>query len=172
MCIRDSSSAVGAGAFVSEIFGDEADELRRRGGDGGEFGATTGRPRPVSYTHLGNLWRNRSTGIPRIWNWIPVLLTVSGTDLQFTDVRMTIHGQIHIWTMSRWWSVSYTHLDVYKRQVFMMEELFEKGCRSPFLYLEAWNYISSDTTPVSYTHLDVYKRQDRRSSGRRTPWLS
>ena len=32
------SSAVGAGAFVSEIFGDEADELRRRGGDGGEFG--------------------------------------------------------------------------------------------------------------------------------------
>ena len=34
------SSAVGAGAFVSEIFGDEADELRRRGGDGGEFGAT------------------------------------------------------------------------------------------------------------------------------------
>ena len=28
------SSAVGAGAFVSEIFGDEADELRRRGGDG------------------------------------------------------------------------------------------------------------------------------------------
>lgn len=37
------SSAVGAGAFVSEIFGEEADELRRRGGDGGEFGATTGR---------------------------------------------------------------------------------------------------------------------------------
>ena len=35
------SSAVGAGAFVSEIFGEEADELRRRGGDGGEFGATT-----------------------------------------------------------------------------------------------------------------------------------
>jgi len=39
------SSAVGAGAFVSEIFGDEADELRKRGGDGGEFGVTTGRPR-------------------------------------------------------------------------------------------------------------------------------
>ena len=38
------SSSVGAGAFVSEIFGDEADELRHRGGDGGEFGATTGRP--------------------------------------------------------------------------------------------------------------------------------
>ena len=37
------SSAVGAGEFVSEIFGEEADELRRRGGDGGEFGATTGR---------------------------------------------------------------------------------------------------------------------------------
>ncbi len=43
------SSAVGAGAFVSEIFGEEADELRRRGGDGGEFGATTGRPRRVGW---------------------------------------------------------------------------------------------------------------------------
>ena len=43
------SSAVGAGAFVSEIFGEEADELRRRGGDGGEFGATTGRPRRMGW---------------------------------------------------------------------------------------------------------------------------
>ena len=43
------SSAVGAGEFVSEIFGDEADELRRRGGDGGEFGATTGRPRRMGW---------------------------------------------------------------------------------------------------------------------------
>ena len=43
------SSAVGGGAFVSEIFGDEADELRRRGGDGGEFGATTGRPRRMGW---------------------------------------------------------------------------------------------------------------------------
>ena len=41
--------AVGAGAFVSEIFGEEADELRRRGGDGGEFGATTGRPRRMGW---------------------------------------------------------------------------------------------------------------------------
>ncbi|MCI6859069.1 MAG: adenylosuccinate synthase [Eubacterium sp.] len=43
------SSAVGAGAFVSEIFGDEAEELRVRGGDGGEFGATTGRPRRMGW---------------------------------------------------------------------------------------------------------------------------
>lgn len=43
------SSAVGAGPFVSELFGDEADELRVRGGDKGEFGATTGRPRRVGY---------------------------------------------------------------------------------------------------------------------------
>ena len=43
------SSAVGAGAFVSEIFGDEAEELRRRGGDGGEYGATTGRPRRMGW---------------------------------------------------------------------------------------------------------------------------
>ncbi len=43
------SSAVGAGAFVSELFGEEAEELRRRGGDGGEYGATTGRPRRVGW---------------------------------------------------------------------------------------------------------------------------
>ena len=43
------SSAVGEGPFVSEIFGDEADELRRRGGDKGEFGAKTGRPRRVGH---------------------------------------------------------------------------------------------------------------------------
>ena len=43
------SSAVGAGAFVSELSGDEAEELRRRGGDGGEYGATTGRPRRVGW---------------------------------------------------------------------------------------------------------------------------
>ena len=43
------SSAVGAGEFVSEIFDEEADELRKRGGDGGEFGATTGRPRRMGW---------------------------------------------------------------------------------------------------------------------------
>jgi len=43
------SSAVGAGAFVSEIFDEAANELRMRGGDGGEFGATTGRPRRVGW---------------------------------------------------------------------------------------------------------------------------
>lgn len=47
--VKAYSSAVGAGAFVSEIFGAEADEMRRRGGDGGEFGATTGRPRRMGW---------------------------------------------------------------------------------------------------------------------------
>ena len=47
--VKAYSSAVGAGEFVSEIFGPEADELRRRGGDGGEFGATTGRPRRMGW---------------------------------------------------------------------------------------------------------------------------
>ena len=35
--------------MFAEIFGEEADELRRRGGDGGEFGATTGRPRRMGW---------------------------------------------------------------------------------------------------------------------------
>ena len=40
---------MGAGAFVSEISGNAADELRRRGGDAGEYGATTGRPRRMGW---------------------------------------------------------------------------------------------------------------------------
>ena len=65
------SSAVGAGAFVSEIFGDEADELRRRGGDGGEFGATTGRPRRMG--------------------WLDVVATKYGCRMQgTTDVAFTV----------------------------------------------------------------------------------
>lgn len=47
--VKAYSSAVGAGAFVSELFDEAADELRKRGGDGGEFGATTGRPRRVGW---------------------------------------------------------------------------------------------------------------------------
>ena len=48
--VKAYSSAVGAGEFVSEIHNEaEADELRRRGGDGGEFGATTGRPRRMGW---------------------------------------------------------------------------------------------------------------------------
>ena len=66
--VKAYSSAVGAGEFVSEIFGDEADELRRRGGDGGEFGATTGRPRRMGWFDCSsftlrckNAGRNRSS---------------------------------------------------------------------------------------------------------------
>ncbi len=47
--VKAYSSAVGAGEFVSEIFGTEAEELRRRGGDAGEYGATTGRPRRMGW---------------------------------------------------------------------------------------------------------------------------
>ena len=43
------SSCVGAGPFVTELFGDEAEELRKRGGDAGEYGAKTGRPRRVGW---------------------------------------------------------------------------------------------------------------------------
>lgn len=43
------SSCVGAGPFVSEIFDDTAHQLRIRGGDAGEYGATTGRPRRMGW---------------------------------------------------------------------------------------------------------------------------
>jgi adenylosuccinate synthase len=47
--VKSYSSCVGAGAFVSEIFGEEAESLRKRGGDAGEYGATTGRPRRMGW---------------------------------------------------------------------------------------------------------------------------
>jgi adenylosuccinate synthase len=43
------SSAVGEGPFVSQIDGEEASELRKLGGDAGEYGATTGRPRRMGW---------------------------------------------------------------------------------------------------------------------------
>ena len=52
ICVTKSySSSVGSHTepFVSEVTGEEGDELRRRGGDKGEFGATTGRPRRVGW---------------------------------------------------------------------------------------------------------------------------
>ena len=50
--VKAYSSCVGAGPFVTEIFGDEASELRDRGGDKGEYGATTGRPRRMGWLDL------------------------------------------------------------------------------------------------------------------------
>lgn len=48
--VKAYSSAVGGGEFVSEIHDEvAADELRKRGGDGGEYGATTGRPRRMGW---------------------------------------------------------------------------------------------------------------------------
>lgn len=47
--VKAYSSAVGAGAFVSEIFGEEAEMMRQHGGDKGEYGATTGRPRRMGW---------------------------------------------------------------------------------------------------------------------------
>ena len=47
--VKAYSTCVGAGPFVGELFGEEADELRKRGGDSGEFGATTGRPRRMAW---------------------------------------------------------------------------------------------------------------------------
>jgi adenylosuccinate synthase len=47
--VKAYSSCVGAGPFVAEIDGEEAHELRQRGGDAGEYGATTGRPRRMGW---------------------------------------------------------------------------------------------------------------------------
>jgi adenylosuccinate synthase len=47
--VKAYSSCVGAGPFVTELEGEVAQELRQRGGDAGEYGATTGRPRRMGW---------------------------------------------------------------------------------------------------------------------------
>jgi adenylosuccinate synthase len=47
--VKAYSSCVGAGPFTTELSGQAAEELRKRGGDAGEYGATTGRPRRVGW---------------------------------------------------------------------------------------------------------------------------
>ncbi|MDF2939073.1 MAG: adenylosuccinate synthetase [Paenibacillaceae bacterium] len=47
--VKAYSSCVGAGPFVTELHNSQGDELRRRGGDAGEYGATTGRPRRMGW---------------------------------------------------------------------------------------------------------------------------
>ena len=82
------SSAVGAGAFVSEIFGEEADELRKRGGDGGEFGATAEdlRNRGGDGGEYG-----ATTGRPRRMGWFDVVASKYGCRIQgTTDVAFTV----------------------------------------------------------------------------------
>ena len=56
-------------------------------------------------------------------------------------------------------AVSYTHLDVYKRQVHAMAEQLMKLLKKDLVvYLSDGNTLK-EPTAVSYTHLDVYKRQ-------------
>ena len=52
--------------------------------------------------------------------------------------------------------VSYTHLDVYKRQVYNMADSIIVG---QFVGSSALAAVGACAAPVSYTHLDVYKRQ-------------
>lgn len=47
--VKSYSTCVGEGPFVCEIFGDEAQNLREKGGDNGEYGAKTGRPRRMGW---------------------------------------------------------------------------------------------------------------------------
>ena len=62
-------------------------------------------------------------------------------------------------------SVSYTHLDVYKRQYMCRQSVIQylKTHEPSEQYAEAIEQLINDgivnPIPVSYTHLDVYKRQ-------------
>ena len=60
--------------------------------------------------------------------------------------------------------VSYTHLDVYKRQVNELATMVKSADMKPVAFndgIEFYGVTSANvgSTPVSYTHLDVYKRQ-------------
>ncbi len=80
--VKAYSSCVGAGPFVTELSGDAAHELRKRGGDAGEYGATTGRPRRVG--------------------WFDAVATRYGCRLQgATAVALTLLDVLAIWRKFR-----------------------------------------------------------------------
>ena len=83
---------------------------------------------------------------------------------------MCIENHFSIFKHNRIWPVSYTHLDVYKRQALNVDTYhgmvrLVRIVLAITLGFEAAGAIISffvfrkDYSPVSYTHLDVYKRQ-------------
>ncbi|QCD78068.1 transcription factor [Vigna unguiculata] len=81
----------------------------------------------------------------------------SGASSQFSDVQ-PLPFNPHSYN-----PVSYTHLDVYKRQVmenaFHMQTSSSSGASSQFSDVQPLPFNPHSYNPVSYTHLDVYKRQ-------------
>ena len=133
--VKAYSSAVGAGEFVSEIFGDEADELRRRGGDGGEFGATTGRPRRMGWLDLvATRYGCEAQGTTAVA--FTVLDVLGYLDEIPVCVAYELDGKRieYFPTTSRLKPVSYTHLDVYKRQVQFHPEASPGPLDTGFLF--------------------------------------
>ncbi len=94
------SSCVGAGPFVTEWSGAQADELRQRGGDRGEYGATTGRPRRVGpFDAVANRYGCRLQGATRValtnldvlsyLNEIPLCTAYLVDGVERTDMPLT-----------------------------------------------------------------------------------
>ena len=82
-----------------------------------------------------------------------------GEVVHFHGLRQGVHPLFDVR------AVSYTHLDVYKRQVVSR---IEKKCHNGAIILahptqdtaDALQEVINIVRAVSYTHLDVYKRQD------------
>ena len=79
---------------------------------------------------------------------IMVLLVVSGSVLGF----LGLYEPFAQWAGAGATAVSYTHLDVYKRQQLYR---FTPTWTPARLQMNLFSLL----LPVSYTHLDVYKRQ-------------
>ena len=63
--------------------------------------------------------------------------------------------------------VSYTHLDVYKRQVYHGDDDHVDFLNQVYALTSQTNPLHADVWPVSYTHLDVYKRQPLNGASRK-----
>ena len=94
--------------------------------------------------------------------WMPLMIFFVIIKIRYIGVRIT----------PKFIAVSYTHLDVYKRQVCLMNvsrRLINTVVSCKKLKIIIWEcswyiiqivvYQVVRVTPVSYTHLDVYKRQ-------------
>ena len=125
---------------------------------------------PRSPRLRNGLWRNGSIKITSGQALPPIRFQEQSASIwRFEETKTSMASWESHWIRT----VSYTHLDVYKRQkrsrLFRYREVqlylfakseFTKGCIDRAREMGNVTLVTyKDILPVSYTHLDVYKRQ-------------
>ncbi len=121
------STCVGAGPLVTELVGAEAQTLRERGGDGGEYGATTGRSRRVGWfdavatrygTHIQGATEVALTNLDVLSHWQEIPLAVGyrldgKVEMKFPNSTRLAAAE-PIWETCRGWGTDISAIRDYR----------------------------------------------------------